>query len=140
MFLIKYINLGNQFHYKKSITRNLIMLNTMMECENTSFANILIPFLRSCSQHMMSPRTWFFCWNPYKIEVAITCLIEMLQLQSIGHMPHLQYNLNHVIKFCWWRHRHILWRHNLQFQNYFILRRPRVSSFADIIKIAAIFV
>ena len=25
------------------------MLNTMMENENTSFANILIPFLRSCS-------------------------------------------------------------------------------------------
>ena len=25
------------------------MLNTMMETENTSFANISIPFLRSCS-------------------------------------------------------------------------------------------
>ena len=32
----------------KSITRSFIMLNTMMENENTSFANILIPFLRSC--------------------------------------------------------------------------------------------
>ena len=28
------------------------MLNTMMENENTSFANISIPFLRSCSQHL----------------------------------------------------------------------------------------
>ena len=27
------------------------MLNTMMENENMSFANILIPFVRSCSQH-----------------------------------------------------------------------------------------
>ena len=26
------------------------MLNAMMESENTSFANILIPFLRLCSQ------------------------------------------------------------------------------------------
>ena len=30
-----------------SITRSFIMLNTMMKNENTSFANILIPFLRS---------------------------------------------------------------------------------------------
>ena len=28
------------------------MLNTMMENKNTSFANISIPFLRSCSQHL----------------------------------------------------------------------------------------
>ena len=27
------------------------MLNAMMKNENTSFANISIPFLRSCSQH-----------------------------------------------------------------------------------------
>ena len=27
------------------------MLNTMMEIENTSFGNISIPFLLSCSQH-----------------------------------------------------------------------------------------
>ena len=27
------------------------MLNTMMENENASFANISIPFLRSCAQH-----------------------------------------------------------------------------------------
>ena len=35
----------------KSITRSFIMLNAMMKNENTSFANISIPFLRSCSQH-----------------------------------------------------------------------------------------
>ena len=31
--------------YMKRITRSFIMLNTMMENENTSFANISIPFL-----------------------------------------------------------------------------------------------
>ena len=35
----------------KTITRSLIMLNTIMENENTSSTNILIPFLRSCSHH-----------------------------------------------------------------------------------------
>ena len=35
----------------KSITRSFIMLNTIMENENTSFANISIDFLRSCSEH-----------------------------------------------------------------------------------------
>ena len=33
----------------KSTTRIFIMLNSMMENENTSFANISITFLRSCS-------------------------------------------------------------------------------------------
>ena len=35
----------------KTITRSFIMLKTMMENENISFANISVPFLRSCSQH-----------------------------------------------------------------------------------------
>ena len=39
------------FHIKKSITRSLVTLNTMTENENTSFANISIYFLRSCSQY-----------------------------------------------------------------------------------------
>ena len=38
----------------ESITRSFIMLNTMMENENTSFANILIPFLRSCCEHALN--------------------------------------------------------------------------------------
>ena len=29
---------------------------------------------------------WFFWSNPYKIEVLITFLIEMLELPSFGHM------------------------------------------------------
>ena len=35
----------------KGVTRSFVMLNTMMEIENKSFTNILIPFLRSCSQN-----------------------------------------------------------------------------------------
>ena len=46
----KYINLVKQLIIK-IITRSFIMLNIMMENENTSFANILIPFFRLCSQH-----------------------------------------------------------------------------------------
>ena len=46
----KYINLVKLLIIK-IITRSLIMLNIMTENENTSFANILIPFLRLCSQH-----------------------------------------------------------------------------------------
>ena len=47
----KYINLGNQLYYKKSINRSFIMLNSMMENENTSFASISISFLRSRLHH-----------------------------------------------------------------------------------------
>ena len=36
------------------------MLNIMMENENTSFANISISFLRSCSQHVLS-MLWKLC-------------------------------------------------------------------------------
>ena len=38
--------------WKASITRSFIMVNTMIESENTSFANISISFLRSCSDHV----------------------------------------------------------------------------------------
>ena len=38
-------------------------------------------------------------------------------LQTLVIWPHLQYNLSHVITFCWWRHEHKLWR-----QKTFILR------------------
>ena len=44
---------------------------------------------------------WFFWSNVYKIEVMITSLIEMLELSNLATLPHLQYNLSHVIKFCW---------------------------------------
>ena len=45
--------------------------------------------------------------------------------------------MSHAIKFCWWRHGQILWRHTLCFK---ILLRPRVPIFADITKIVTIFI
>ena len=45
-----------------------------------------------------------------------------------------------MTKVCWWRHRQKLWRHNLFFQNTYILRRARVVSFADFIKFAKMFI
>ena len=41
--------------------------------------------LSNLNQDHLSKK-WFFCSNPYKIEVMITFLIEMLQLTSFGHM------------------------------------------------------
>ena len=69
----------------------------------------------------------------------IISLLEMLELPNLDHMTNLQYNLNHEIKFYWWRHGDKLWRHNLFFQNTIISRRPRVAIFADIIKIVIMF-
>ena len=48
----------------KSITRSLIMLNTMKENENASFADISIPFLRWCSQHRSCSQYKPFSWHP----------------------------------------------------------------------------
>ena len=52
---------------------------------------------------------------------------------------YLQYNLIHVIKFCWWRNRKKLWRHDFYFKITFILRRPTVANFVDIIKNSTMF-
>ena len=48
----------------KSITRSLIMLNTMKENENASFADISIPFLRWCSQHRSCSQYRSLSWHP----------------------------------------------------------------------------
>ena len=45
-----------------------------------------------------------------------------------------------MIKFCWWRHGQKLWHHKLFIKNTFILKRPRVAIFADIIKVVTIFI
>ena len=85
----------------------------------------------------------FFWSNPYKLEVMITSLIQMLGgYQTLVKWPHLQYDLNHVIKFYWWHHWQKLWRHNLFFQNTFILRRLLTmfikTIFKDLIKVKRI--
>ena len=78
---------------------------------------------------------WLFFPNPYKIEVIITSLIGNASYQTFVTLPYLQYNLNHVIKLCLWRH-----GRKFRLQNAFNLRRPRVVNFGDIIKIGIMFV
>ena len=73
----------------------------------------------------------------------ITSLKKMLELTNFGQITissiQLQYNLGYVIKFCCWRH-----EQNYDaltfFQNSFILRRPRVTIFADIIITITLFI
>ena len=92
----------------------------------------------------------FFWSNPYKIIKVIWlynfCCILVVFFhrnsrvnQTLVTWPHLQYNLSHVIKFSWWGHGEKWWPQNL-FQNAFILRRPRVDNFPDIIKMATMFI
>ena len=53
--------------------------------------------------------------------------------------PYLLYNLSHMKKFCWWRH-----EQNYNVITFFLkeiaLQRPRVATFADIIKFVIICV
>ena len=58
----------------------------------------------------------------------ITSLMEMLELPNFGQRTYLQYNLSHVIAYCWWLHE----------KN--VLRKPRVANFTDIIKVVTIFI
>ena len=44
----------------------------------------------------------FFWSNPYKIEVMITSVIQMLELPDFGHMTTSTYNLSNVTKLCWY--------------------------------------
>ena len=74
-----------------------------------------IPSVSHHSLKKTPQKNWFFWSNLYKIEVLITSLMEMLELPNVI-WPHLQHNLSHVINFCWWHHRHNLWRHNLYFK------------------------
>ena len=46
------------------------------------------PKLLSLNQDYPSKK-WFFWSNPYKIEVMVTSLIEMLDLPNFGHMTTL---------------------------------------------------
>ena len=82
----------------------------------------------------------FFWSNPYKIEVMITSLIEMLKLPNFDHMTisRMQFeSRGKIMLVTSWTE--IMTSQPL-FQNVFILRRPRVANFDDIIKIATMFV
>ena len=54
----------------------------------TSTGFILTPFRMGGAKQPTAPlqKNWFFWSNPYKIEVMITSLIEMLELPNFGHM------------------------------------------------------
>ena len=45
-----------------------------------------------------------------------------------------------MIKSCWWPFWQKLWRYNLYLKNTFLLRRPRVANFADIIKVSTMYI
>ena len=76
------------------------------------------------------PENWFFWSNPYEIEVMITSLIGMLDLPNFGHMTTSTIQFESRIKILlvtlWTKHS-TSWP---LFQNAFILREPRVASFA----------
>ena len=57
------------------------------------------PKLLNLSQDYPSKK-WFFWSYPYKIEVMITYLIELLELPNFGHVTTSTNNLSPVIKFC----------------------------------------
>ena len=63
----------------------------------------------------------FFCLNPYKIEVMVTSLTEMLESPNFGDMTTF-----------------IIW-FDTGDKNTFIVRTPRVASFTDI-KITTMFI
>ena len=84
-------------------------------------------------------KMWFFWSNSYKTEVVITSLIEMLELPNFGHMIASTIWLDSPKKILlvtsWTEVMMSLWC-----QNVFILRRPRVAIFAEIIKIVTMFI
>ena len=51
--------------------------------------------------------------NPSKKGLSGQILIIMYNPYT---WPPLQFNLSHMIKFCWWRHGQKLWCHNLYFK------------------------
>ena len=71
--------------------------------------------------------------------VMVTSLIKILKLPNFGDITKSTVLLSHVIKFCFWRHEQKLWTSKPFFRNPSILRKRRVANFADIIKIAAMF-
>ena len=79
----------------------------------------------------------FFWSNPYKIEVKITSLIEMLGLPNFSHMATSTIWFESHNKILW-RHGQKLCCHNLHFK--MLLRWPGVAIFADIIKIVTMFI
>ena len=85
----------------------------------------LLPVQNYWNWTIATLKKWFF-WSNLHGQILLT-------------WPHTQYNLSHLIKFCWWRQGQKLWCHKLYFKIPF-LRRSRATIFADIIKIVTIFI
>ena len=71
----------------------------------------LVPVLNYSTWTKITPQKMRFFWlNLYKIEVAITSFIDRnARVTKLW----IWFDLNHVIKICWWSHRQELWRRNL---------------------------
>ena len=51
-----------------------------------------------------------------QILIKLKFFIGCWSFQALVTWPHLHYNLSHVIKFHWWRHRQNFWRHKSYFK------------------------
>ena len=84
-----------------------------------------------------SRKNQLFWSNTYKLEVMIN--FSWKCYQNLVPWPHLQYDLDHVMKFCGWRNWQKSWCHNLfSFKIPLFYKGP--SIFADIIKIVTTFI
>ena len=64
-----------------------ILISTFLPHLRKSWRPLLVPVPNYWTSTKSSlHRNWFFWANPYKIEVMITSLIEMLDLSNFGHM------------------------------------------------------
>ena len=95
------------------LTFNFNPFATLMQ--NFTFVPSVSPNLLNLNQDHPSKKRFFWS-NPYKIEVMITSLTEMLEFPNFGHMTTSAMNLNHDIKICWRRHEQKLWHHNIYFK------------------------
>ena len=99
----------------------------------------LVPVPNYWTSTNTTPKKWFFWSNPYKVEVMITSLIEMLKLPKIGNMTTSTILFESCEKILLVTSHTEVMTSSPLFQNIFISRRPRVANFADIIKNSTMF-
>ena len=76
-------------------------------------------------------RKWFFKWNPYKIEVMITSLIEILELPNFSHMTTSPISLearNNVLFVMSWKETMKSWP---LLKNTLLLRKFTVAIYGE---------
>ena len=88
-----------------------------------------------------SQKNVVFLSNPYNIELRLWLNFSHrnASFNILVIWPHLQCNLSHVKKNCWWRHRKKLDVVNF-ISKYLYFKKTRVTIFADIIQIVTIFI